>query len=100
MFFFRIDWQVAECSESGQIVFMTLLLSDTFALPAAWQWQLDQSCSLWGAPTPKSFIHQSSSLAGQAVVKAIVCHDVRVSNRCVVAACWKHPMICTVGSTP
>ncbi|CAL5218667.1 g373 [Coccomyxa viridis] len=34
-----------------------------------------------GSTIPKTFIHQSSSLAGQAIRKGVVCHDVRVSNR-------------------
>ena len=34
-----------------------------------------------GSTIPKTFIHQSSSLAGQAVTRGVVCHDVRVSNR-------------------
>lgn len=39
-----------------------------------------------GSTIPKTFIHQSSSLAGQAVTKGVVCHDVRMSNRSVLTA--------------
>ena len=37
-----------------------------------------------GNRIPKTFMPKSSSLAGQAVAKGIVCHDVRASNRFVL----------------
>ena len=37
-----------------------------------------------GNRIPKTFMPKSSSLAGQAVAKGIVCHDVRASNRSVL----------------
>ena len=39
-----------------------------------------------GSTIPKTFLPQSSSLAGQAVTRGVVCHDVRISNRSALAA--------------
>lgn len=44
-----------------------------------------------GNRIPKTFMPKSSSLAGQAVAKGIVCHDVRASNRSVpLLTCLRH----------